>query len=481
MYDIIIIGAGVTGCAVARYLSRYEGRMLVLEKAEDVCCGTSKANSAIIHAGFDAAPGSLKAKLNVRGNEMMDALSKDLDIPFKRNGSLVVCTKDQDRSGLDALLEKGEKNGVPGLRILEREELLQMEPNLSDDVTCGLYAPTGGIVCPFNLTIALAENACDNGVEFVFNTKAEKVEKTTEGYRVITNNGVFETKYVVNAAGVYSDEIHNMVSKKKLHIVPRRGEYCLLDKEAGNHVSATVFQLPGKYGKGILVSPTIHGNLLVGPTAVDQEDKDGTYTTAEGLAEACEKATKSVNNIPFRQVITSFSGLRAHEDGDDFIIGHHCSFFMLCVAKATFQVTSGETDENSRSPGIISLPLQTVKDFINLSHRSLICFVRYGLFFLIFRMVFYIIRGIVFYSVLLVNDNIAFRLLHLYFIALRNLFAHPAGNILCGGIEREYFIQVLVVEFFHDHFFNTGEIYHHTVCIESCRTAVDSDNPVVTM
>jgi L-lactate dehydrogenase complex protein LldE len=167
--------------------------------------------------------------------------------------------------------------------------------------------------------------------------------------------------------------------------------------------------------------------------------------------------------------------------GDDFIIGHHCSFFMLCVAKTTFQVTSGETDENSRSPGIISLPLQTVKDFINLSHRSLICFVRYGLFFLIFRMVFYIIRGIVFYSVLLVNDNIAFRLLYLYFIALRDLFAHPAGNILCGGIEREYFIQVLVVEFFHDHFFNTGEIYHHTVCIESCRTAVDSDNPVVTV
>ena len=196
-----------------------------------------------------------------------------------------------------------------------------MEPNVSGEVVAALYAPTGGIVCPFGLTIALAENACDNGVEFVFNTKAEKVEKTTEGYRVITNNGVFETKYVVNAAGVYSDEIHNMVSEKKLHIVPRRGEYCLLDKEAGNHVSATVFQLPGKYGKGILVSPTIHGNLLVGPTAVDQEDKDGTYTTAEGLAEACEKAAKSVNNIPFRQVITSFSGLRAHEDGDDFIIG----------------------------------------------------------------------------------------------------------------------------------------------------------------
>jgi len=480
-YDVVIIGGGVIGSSIARALSKYECRTVLLEKEEDVCSGTSKANSAIVHAGYDAKTGSLKAKLNVKGNAMMGDLSKELDFDFKRNSSLVLCFAQEDLPALQALYERGVANGVPDISILTGDEVRKMEPNVSGEVVAALYAPTGGIVCPFGLTIALAENACDNGVEFVFNTKAEKVEKTTEGYRVITNNGVFETKYVVNAAGVYSDEIHNMVSEKKLHIVPRRGEYCLLDKEAGNHVSATVFQLPGKYGKGILVSPTIHGNLLVGPTAVDQEDKDGTYTTAEGLAEACEKAAKSVNNIPFRQVITSFSGLRAHEDGDDFIIGHHCSFFMLCVAKATFQVTSGETDENSRSPGIISLPLQTVKDFINLSHRSLICFVRYGLFFLIFRMVFYIIRGIVFYSVLLVNDNIAFRLLYLYFIALRDLFAHPAGNILCGGIEREYFIQVLVVEFFHDHFFNTGEIYHHTVCIESCRTAVDSDNPVVTV
>ena len=167
MYDVAIIGAGVIGSAIARELSRYQANVCVIEREEDVCDGTSKANSAIIHAGFDAAPGSLKAKLNVRGNEMMDALSKDLDIPFKRNGSLVVCTKDQDRSGLDALLEKGEKNGVPGLRILEREELLQMEPNLSDDVTCGLYAPTGGIVCPFHMTMAFAENAYTNGEDDV--------------------------------------------------------------------------------------------------------------------------------------------------------------------------------------------------------------------------------------------------------------------------------------------------------------------------
>lgn len=320
-YDVVIIGGGVIGSSIARALSKYECRIVLLEKEEDVCSGTSKANSAIVHAGYDAKTGSLKAKLNVKGNAMMGDLSKELDFDFKRNSSLVLCFAEEDRPALQALYERGVANGVPDISILTGDEVRKMEPNVSGEVVAALYAPTGGIVCPFGLTIALAENACDNGVEFVFNTKAEKVEKTTEGYRVITNNGVFETKYVVNAAGVYSDEIHNMVSKKKLHIVPRRGEYCLLDKEAGNHVSATVFQLPGKYGKGILVSPTIHGNLLVGPTAVDQEDKDGTYTTAEGLAEACEKATKSVNNIPFRQVITSFSGLRAHEDGDDFIIG----------------------------------------------------------------------------------------------------------------------------------------------------------------
>lgn len=283
-YDVVIIGGGVIGSSIARALSKYECRTVLLEKEEDVCSGTSKANSAIVHAGYDAKTGSLKAKLNVKGNAMMGDLSKELDFDFKRNSSLVLCFAQEDLPALQALYERGVANGVPDISILTGDEVRKMEPNVSGEVVAALYAPTGGIVCPFGLTIALAENACDNGVEFVFNTKAEKIEKTTEGYRVITNNGVFETKYVVNAAGVYSDEIHNMVSEKKLHIVPRRGEYCLLDKEAGNHVSATVFQLPGKYGKGILVSPTIHGNLLVGPTAVDQEDKDGTYTTAEGLA-----------------------------------------------------------------------------------------------------------------------------------------------------------------------------------------------------
>ena len=181
MYDVAIIGAGVIGSAIARELSKYNVKACVLERDEDVCCGTSKANSAIVHAGFDAKPGTLKAKLNVKGNEMMEQLSKDLDFPFTRNGSLIVCTKDQDRSGLDKLMEKGIANGVPGLRIVEREELIQMEPNLADDVTCALLAPTGGIVCPFHLTMALAENAADNGVEFRLNTEVTDIQKKDNG------------------------------------------------------------------------------------------------------------------------------------------------------------------------------------------------------------------------------------------------------------------------------------------------------------
>lgn len=320
-YDVVVIGGGAIGCGIARELSRYQCRVALLEKEEDVCSGTSKANSAIVHAGYDAKTGSLKAMLNVKGNAMMEQLSRDLDFDFRRNSSLVLCFSEEDRPALEELYERGVANGVPGIQIISGDEARKREPNVSDEVVAAIYAPTGGIVCPFGLTIALAENACENGVEFHFNTRVEKIEKLEAGYSLQTENGCFRAAYVVNAAGVYSDVLHNMVSEKKIHITPRRGDYCLLDKEAGSHVSATVFQLPGKYGKGVLVSPTIHGNLLVGPTAVDQEDKESTATTAEGLAEACSKAMKSVKDIPFRQVITSFAGLRAHEDNDEFILG----------------------------------------------------------------------------------------------------------------------------------------------------------------
>ena len=320
-FDVVVIGGGVTGCAIARELSRYSLSTCVVEREEDVCSGTSKANSAIVHAGHDAAPGSLKAKFNVEGNRMMEELSKDLDFEFKRNGSLILCFAEEDRPALEELYQKGVKNGVPDLKIISGDEVRAMEPNVSDQVVAALYAPTGGIVCPFGLTIALAENACDNGVEFLFNTEIKNIRKTGSGYELEAPEVLLKATYVVNAAGVYADVIHNMVSEKKLHITPRKGDYCLLDKEAGNHVSHTIFQLPGKLGKGILVTPTIHGNLLTGPTAKDIDDKEATATTAQERAEITAKASVSVKDIPFRLVITSFCGLRAHEDGDDFVIG----------------------------------------------------------------------------------------------------------------------------------------------------------------
>lgn len=322
MYDVIVIGAGVAGCASARELSRYQVKACVLEKEEDVCCGTSKANSAIVHAGYDAAEGSLMAKLNVEGNEMMEALSKELDFPFKRSGSLVVCLDEDDLPGLKELYDRGIKNGVKDLQVIvDKEEIRRLEPNLTDEAVGVLYAPTAGIVCPFEMNIAMAENAYENGVEFRFDTEVRDIRKFEGGWELVTDKGTFKTRYVVNAAGVYADKFHNMVSEKKIHITPRRGDYCLLDKKAGSHVSHTIFALPGKFGKGVLVTPTVHGNLLVGPTAIDIEDKESTATTREGIDELIGKAGMNVKNLPMRQVITSFAGLRAHEDGHEFIIG----------------------------------------------------------------------------------------------------------------------------------------------------------------
>ncbi|MDO5423786.1 MAG: NAD(P)/FAD-dependent oxidoreductase [Eubacteriales bacterium] len=321
MYDVVIIGAGVTGCAIARELSRYCLKTAVLEREEDVCCGTSKANSGIVHAGFDAKPGSWKAKMNVRGSRMMEDLSVKLDFPYKRNGSLVLCFAEKGRKKLQALLEQGQENGVEGLCILEREQVLEMEPAISGEVVCALYAPTGGIVCPFKMNIAMAENAAVNGVEFFFNEKVLQVEKQGDSFEIRTETGVYQARAVVNAAGVYADEFHNQVCGTKLRITARKGEYCLMDKKAGGLVAHTVFQMPTAMGKGVLVTPTVHGNLMVGPTAADILDKEGTDTTQEGLAEVLKKAALSVESLPKGQIITSFAGLRAHEDGDDFVLG----------------------------------------------------------------------------------------------------------------------------------------------------------------
>lgn len=357
-YDIIVIGAGVSGSAVARELSAYDWKVAVLEKASDICEGTSKANSGIVHAGYDAKPGTKKAALNLRGNALMENLAGQLDFPFRRNGSLVLCFDIKDREKLQKLLERGQENGVEGLRILEREELLEMEPNLSDKAVAALYAPTGGIVCPFGLTAALAENASVNGVDFYLNTKVEAIEKQEEGYRLEAGAETFFSRVVINAAGVYADSIHNMVSERKLHILPRKGEYCLFDKTVGDYVSHTVFQLPTEYGKGVLVTPTVHGNLLAGPTAVDIEEKEGVNTTSIGLEEVLKKGALSVPSLPMGKVITSFAGLRAHEDGGDFVIGEAED------AKGFIDVAGIESPGLTCAPAIGEYVAEIVKEII---------------------------------------------------------------------------------------------------------------------
>ena len=321
-YDIVIIGAGVTGCAIARYLSRYNTSVLVLEKEEDVCSGTSKANSGIVHAGFDAVPGSLMAKMNIRGCEMVRELSASLDFKYRNNGSMVLCFNETDLPHLQELYDRGVKNGVQDLRILKSDEAKRQEPSIADNVVAALWAPTAGIVCPFSMTIAFAENAAANGVDFGFLQEVRSIEKKTDGsFLITTQNGAVSSSAVVNAAGVYADIFHNLVSENKIKITPRRGEYILLDKEVGNLVSSTVFQLPNKLGKGVLVTPTVHGNLLIGPNAKDLDDKEANETTFEGINDVKNRALQSVPDIPFGKMITSFSGIRAHESGGDFILG----------------------------------------------------------------------------------------------------------------------------------------------------------------
>ena len=353
MYDVIIIGAGVSGCAIARELSRKKGKILVVERAEDVCCGTSKANSAIVHAGYDAKHGTLMAKLNVQGSRMMPGLAKELDFHYENNGSLVVMMSEEDRPALMALYENGLKNGVEQLQILERDALRAMEPNISDNAVAALYAPTGAIVCPFGLTFALAENAAKNGVQFQFDSEVTDVQKIDGGWKVVTAKGTLETKAVVNAAGVYADKIHNMVSSETMTITPRRGDYFLLDRATQGFVKNTIFQLPGKYGKGVLVAPTVHGNTIVGPTAIDIEDKDGTATTQAGLDDVRSKSGIAVKNLPLRQTITSFAGLRAHEARHEFFIGEIAPGFVDCAA--------------IESPGLSSAPAigVMVADIVN--------------------------------------------------------------------------------------------------------------------
>ena len=318
MRDIIVIGAGVVGCSIARELSKYNLDVLVVEKNSDVSEGISKGNSGIVHAGYNEKIGTLKAKLNIEGNKIFDDLSRDLQFPFKRNGAFILAFSDEDMNILESLKENGEKLGVEGLEILTREEALNIEPNLNKEIVGVLNVKTSGIVSPYEMTIALAENAAENGVEFKLNSKVTNIEKISEGYKVTLNNKeLVSGKLIINASGLEGAFLNNLVSMSKREINPVKGEYCLFDKVAGAMINKTLFQVPNKLSKGVLVTPTAEGNLLVGPNAVEGKTLE---TSREGIDEILDKSKKSLEELPVARILNTFSGIRPKTKGGDFII-----------------------------------------------------------------------------------------------------------------------------------------------------------------
>ena len=319
--DVLIIGAGITGCSVARELSRYRARVTVIDRGNDVASGATKANSGIVHAGYDAKPGSLKARYNVAGASMYPDLCASLGVPYRRSGALIVAFSQEDRKTLQMLLERGIANGVKDMAILEKDQVLALEPNLNPEIVCALSVPGSGLVSPYELAFALADDAAVNGVQFRFLEEVSAVEKTEDGFRVVTGENEYRCRAVVNCAGASAAFIHQQLTGEALRMIHRRGQYYLLDRTASGLFSQTIFQCPSVMGKGVLVSPTVHGNLLLGPTAEDIDDPLDTATTQSGLDDILKAARKTWPGLSTRANITNFSGVRAHLETDDFIVG----------------------------------------------------------------------------------------------------------------------------------------------------------------
>ncbi len=320
--DVVVVGAGIAGAFAARELAKYQLDVLVLEAANDIAMGATRANSAIVHAGYDPAPGSLKARYNVRGSQMFPQLAQELCIPYWQNGSLVVAYSPEEMETVRELVARGAENGVEKVRELTREELLACEPNVSPQAVGALLAETGAICDPYHATLGALENAVENGVELRLETRVETISATSEGYTLELGDGSkICARAVVNAAGIFSDILNNQVSANKLQITPRRGEYCLYDTQFGDTFHHTMFQAPTAAGKGVLITPTIHGNMLVGPNAIAQESRTDVSTCAEGLAGIVQAAKKTWPELSTWGIITNFAGLRATGDTGDFVIG----------------------------------------------------------------------------------------------------------------------------------------------------------------
>ncbi len=365
MFDVVVIGGGVVGGLILRELTKYNLSVCLLEKESDVAMGASKANSGIVHGGYDAKVGTLKAKFNVLGNEMMESVCNALGVKFSRNGALVVAFTLDEIKTLNELKERGELNGVKGLEIIDKERLSKMEQNISDNALAALYSPTTGTVCPYELTIASIGNAMDNGAKLFLEFEVSKIEKTANGYTIKSSDGqIVESKLIINCAGLFSGEIANMIEDTDIDVKARKGEYLLLDRESGDFVSHTLFFTPTKLGKGILVTKTVDGNVLLGPTAVEQEISD-TKTTQDGLNFITEKVKKMCKNIPLHNVITSFSGVRAYSTKHDFIIEESKN------SKGVIHVAGIESPGLTASPAIAKYVVENlVGGLVNLEENK---------------------------------------------------------------------------------------------------------------
>lgn len=321
-FDIIIIGGGIIGCSIARELSKYHLDIAVFEKDIDIVNGSTKANSAIVHGGYDADSSKLKGYFSRRGNELFDTLDRELNFGFSRIGSLVLAFKEEDLSTLYKLKENGEKNGVKDLQILDRDEILSIEPGVSSSVLYALFCPSAGITSPYGMGIALMENAVKNGVKLFLDEEVTSITKCLdrELFKITTNKGEYYSKKIINAAGVYSDHISKMVGVEDFYIIPRKGEYLILSRETGALANTVLFQCPSDLGKGVLITTTIYNNLLIGPNANEVLEKEDLSTSADSIKEIIKKARLTMPNIPINKFIRSFAGLRATSNKRDFII-----------------------------------------------------------------------------------------------------------------------------------------------------------------